>query len=204
MYDIDYQLKKHIWKKKKNKQQWTKIKYLDLFCLILPIYVALFSIFHSIVNTNFTYFYGYYGTTTLSGRILSMFLSTFFFYLLSSVPYFIVHVVFMLTAGENFVDRIKEKIETNEEELVYSYYNILKPKETKKVYIKLNELTKITYMEDINKIHLYGNIYISETIKGIERERKLNDFILNCIYEKVCIYNKRRGNDKNKFSNHFK
>lgn len=178
MFNIDEELKKHIWNKKKKKQRWTKIKYLDLFCLVIPIYIAFFSIFHSVINQNFTYFYGVYGTNTLGSRLLSMFFITFISYAISSVPYFIVHTIFILTAGECFLDRVNEKIEITEEELIYSFAPLLKPKSIKKIFIKTKELTKITFMEDISKMHLYGNVYMSEMKHGIEREIKLEDFVL--------------------------
>ena len=86
MFKIDELTKKHIWKKNKRKQKWTKLRYIDLFLLVLSVYCPCFFILHSVLNPDFTYFYGPYGNITTYGRVMTMIIRTSIVYISTSIP----------------------------------------------------------------------------------------------------------------------
>lgn len=182
---IDESIKKSIWKRKENKPKYHKLKMLNLALLILAIYCACFSVFYSVMNPQYTLFYGAYGNITTSGRIITMFLRTIGIFVLTSIPYFIAHLYFQIIIGKDLIDRKKEKISIEDKTVEYEYISLVN-KTISKIKINIDKIDKITYSEDAGKITVYGEILenvIDITLKDTNNEnkgknKKLTDFSL--------------------------
>ena len=178
MFVVDDTLKKHIVNTKKKKPKWKKLKYIDLALLVVSIYCACFSVFYSIINPSFTYFYGSYGNITTSGRILTMFIRTSIVYLMMSIPYFIVHFYYLKIVGIDILNRIKEEINVEDNILTYSYKELSKPNTNITVLFDRTKIEKIVYSDDTNKMIIYGDIFHTLKNKEIEQEKNINDFVM--------------------------
>lgn len=194
-------LKNNIWNIKKKKQKWSTIRKIDLFLLIFSVYSACFSVFAIVTNPNYTFFYGSFGNITIAGRILTMFLQTMIVYIVSSIPYLIVHLFLMITLGENLITRKKEKLSFEENKIIYEYkyflpmlnnetqknkicYKNIKNKDLLyKIEIDKEKIEKITYIDDVQKIKIYGEI------KNIILNSKTNEIIEENLSEEFVFYN---------------
>ena len=74
--------------------------------------------------------------------------------------------------------RYKEKIEIVEDDLFYSYIDIKHSLKKKVIEINRNDIEKITYLENCNKITLYGNIYTKGELDNKDKEQKIDSFVM--------------------------
>ena len=206
-FNIEEILKNNIWNIKKKKQKWSAIRKIDLFLLIFSVYAACFSVFVVVSNPTYTFFYGAFGNVTIAGRILTMFLQTTIVYIVSSIPYLIVHLFLTMTLGENLITRKKEILFFEENKLIYDYKDYLSLlldskirkenlKNTRKydilfkVEMPKEKIEKITYIDDVQKIKLYGEfkkLLINKKTKEILDELFIDEFTLYNYYKPDLI-----------------
>lgn len=163
-FKVDEIVKAKIQNNRYKKQEWSKLRYLDTFLYVVSIYVPLFFIFMVLTNQTYSLFYASNGAITTSGRILTLAVLSISSYLILYLPYLILHIFLLYKTGKNILMRKKEIISINENnEIKYSYIDLLNKNKKHIVTIKLEDLEKISYMEEIKKIVLVGKNNI-ETI----------------------------------------
>ena len=186
-FKVDELLKNKIQKIRYNKQKWSKIRCIDTFLYIFAIYVSLFSIFYVVSTPTFSLFYGQQGNITVSGRILTFSIISIGLYLLLYIPHLAVHLFLLYKTGKDVLTRRKEKMEIIDDTIVkYTYYDLFNKDKKVVMEMKMEDIEKISYLEEIKKFIIVGKnkltTYNGKT-NNIEKEEDIDTFDLYAYFK---------------------